>query len=749
MATRASSKKEPSQKARSKADQPAEKEAKPQQATDLISTGNKEPRTGIRNPARSAVPPISKIKQPVPPHPPHPPAAGPAPEPEPSPPPKPETVSLIDDNRSKRAEGSGEARVKSVLPPISKIRPSILSKPPEPVVKPVEPVVAEPVRTPVHEPPGATSEEKIVHIKPPIIVRELAQQIGLKPFQLIHDLMEMNIFAAINHTIEPDIAATICKKHGYTFEVEKREKGAGVHSRPVVVEEPPPPAVQPKEELKPRAPIITFMGHVDHGKTSLMDAIRKTRVAAGEAGGITQHIGAYSVFYKDQRITFIDTPGHEAFTAMRARGAKVTDVVVLVVAADDGLMPQTLEAINHARAAKVPIIVAINKIDLQSANVDRVKTQLQEKGLTPEDWGGETISVPVSATKLIGIDRLLEMILLQAEIMELKASPTAPARATVIEAQFEPGRGPTATVIVQMGTLKVGQPFICGNFWGKVKSLINDAGENIKEAGPATPAKVLGFTGLPNAGDELTVMESEKSARTLSEERLADLRNQKLAMPQRATLESLFDSMGDGRKSLQLILKCDVHGSAEALTASLNQIESKKIDLEIIHVAVGPISESDVLLATASNAVIVGFNVKVENQAASAAKREGIQIKLYSIIYELIDQVKEAMVGLLDPEIRESVVGHAEVRQIFELSKGTVAGCFVVDGRILRSGRARVLRRRQPIYDGGIATLRRFQDDVKEVRAGVECGMKMGDFTEYEVGDIIECYNLEKVPQQL
>jgi translation initiation factor IF-2 len=749
MATRASSKKEPSQKPRSKADQPAEKEATPQQATDLISTGNKEPRTGIRNSARSAVPPISKIKQPVPPQPAHPPAADPAPEPEPSPPPKPETVSLIDDNRSKRAEGSGEARVKSVLPPISKIRPSILSKPPEPVVKPVEPVVPEPVRTPAHEPPGATSEEKIVHIKPPIIVRELAQQIGLKPFQLIHDLMEMNIFAAINHTIEPDIAATICKKHGYTFEVEKREKGAGVHSRPVVVEEPPPPAVQPKEELKPRAPIITFMGHVDHGKTSLMDAIRKTRVAAGEAGGITQHIGAYSVFYKDQRITFIDTPGHEAFTAMRARGAKVTDVVVLVVAADDGLMPQTLEAINHARAAKVPIIVAINKIDLPSANVDRVKTQLQEKGLTPEDWGGETICVPVSATKLVGIDRLLEMILLQAEIMELKASPTAPARGTVIEAQFEPGRGPTATVIVQMGTLKVGQPFICGNFWGKVKSLISDAGENIKDAGPATPAKVLGFTGLPNAGDELTVMESEKSTRTLSEERLADLRNQKLAMPQRATLESLFDSMGDGRKSLQLILKCDVQGSAEALTASLNQIESKKIDLEMIHVGVGPISESDVLLATASNAVIVGFNVKVENQAASAAKREGIQIKLYSIIYELIDQVKEAMVGLLDPEIRESVVGHAEVRQIFELSKGTVAGCYVVDGRILRSGRARVLRRRQPIYDGGIATLRRFQDDVKEVRAGVECGMKLGDFTEYEVGDIIECYNLEKVPQQL
>lgn len=580
-------------------------------------------------------------------------------------------------------------------------------------------------------------------------MRELAQQIGLKPFQVISDLMEMNIFAAINHTIEPDVASTICKKHGYVFEVEKREKGAGVHKTEVVIEEPPPPQPPPQEELKPRAPIITFMGHVDHGKTSLMDAIRKSRVAAGEAGGITQHIAAYSVVHNGHPITFLDTPGHQAFTAMRARGATVTDIVVLVVAADDGIMPQTIEAINHAKAAKVPIIVAINKIDLPSANIDRVKNQLQERGLTPEDWGGETICCPVSATKGTGIDHLLEMMLLQAEVMELKASPTIPARATVIEAQLEPGRGPTVTAIVRMGTLKVGQPFICGNYWGKIKSLIGDTGQNVREAAPATPIKVLGFTGLPNAGDELLVMESERSARTLGEERLLELRNQKLAMPQRATLESLFDSMGDGKKQLQIILKCDVQGSAEAIGTALNQIESKKIDLEIIHAGVGPISESDVLLATASNAVIIGFNVKTENQAASAAKREGVQIKLYSIIYELIDQIKEAMVGLLDPELRESVVGHAEVRQVFELTKGTVAGCYVSDGRIVRTGRARVIRKRQPIYDGGIATLRRFQDDVKEVRAGVECGIKLGDYSEYEVGDIIECYNLEKVAQQL
>jgi translation initiation factor IF-2 len=589
----------------------------------------------------------------------------------------------------------------------------------------------------------------LVHLKPPIIVRELAQQIGLKPFQVISDLMEMNIFAAINHTIEPDIAFAICKKHGYVFEVEKREKGAGVHKAEVVVEEPRPPQPPPQEELKPRAPIITFMGHVDHGKTSLMDAIRKSRVAAGEAGGITQHIAAYSVVHNGHPITFLDTPGHQAFTAMRARGATVTDIVVLVVAADDGIMPQTIEAINHAKAAKVPIIVAINKIDLPSANIDRVKKQLQERGLQPEDWGGETICCLVSATKGTGIDHLLEMMLLQTEVMELKASPTAPARATVIEAQLEAGRGPTVTAIVRMGTLKVSQPFICGNYWGKIKSLIGDTGQNVPEAGPATPIKVLGFTGLPNAGDELLVMESERSARALGEERLLELRSQKLAMPQRATLESLFDSMGDGKKELQIILKGDVQGSVEAISTALNQIESKKIDLEIIHAGVGPISESDVLLATASNAVIIGFNVKTENQAASAAKREGVQIKLYSIIYELIDQIKEAMVGMLDPELRESVVGHAEVRQVFELTKGTVAGCYVSDGRIVRTGRARVIRKRQPIYDGGIATLRRFQDDVKEVRAGVECGIKLGDYTEYEVGDIIECYNLEKVAQQL
>jgi translation initiation factor IF-2 len=743
MVTRASTRKDSPAKSGAKPEPAAQKSAARKTTTDLISPKTKKPATEDK-PGRKGVPPISraKAKEPAPTKP----EATPA-----TPPPKPETVSLIEEKRPKKPETAVSSETRSVLPPISKIRaprlPEIApSKPPATPQPEAAKAPAIPSETPAPEP---DTGGKVVHLKPPIIVRELAQQIGLKPFQVISDLMEMNIFAAINHTIEPDIASAICKKHGYIFEVEKREKGAGVHKTEVVVEEPPPPQPPPQEELKPRAPIITFMGHVDHGKTSLMDAIRKSRVAAGEAGGITQHIAAYSVVHNGHPITFLDTPGHQAFTAMRARGATVTDIVVLVVAADDGIMPQTIEAINHAKAAKVPIIVAINKIDLPSANIDRVKTQLQERGLTPEDWGGETICCPVSATKGTGIDHLLEMMLLQSEVMELKASPTAPARATVIEAQLEAGRGPTVTAIVRMGTLKVGQPFICGNYWGKIKSLIGDTGQNVREASPATPIKVLGFTGLPNAGDELLVMESERSARTLGEERLLELRSHKLAMPQRATLESLFDSMGDGKKQLQIILKCDVQGSTEAISAALNQIESKKIDLEIIHAGVGPISESDVLLATASDAVIIGFNVKTENQAASAAKREGVQIKLYSIIYELIDQVKEAMVGLLDPELRESVVGHAEVRQVFELTKGTVAGCYVTDGRIIRTGRARVIRKRQPIYDGGIATLRRFQDDVKEVRAGVECGIKLGDYTEYEVGDIIECYNLEKVAQQL
>jgi translation initiation factor IF-2 len=672
--------------------------------------------------------------------------------------PHPETVSLIDRKRPAKKSQDGEIKTKrTVLPPISRIRASLeaTSKPPPAHVPSPEPPPPEPAEQPPAEVTVTSADveagpqQKVLLIKPPIVVKHFANELGLKPHQIIAELMTHNIFANINQTIEPDIASKIAENHGFILEKERREKGGGVHKVEQQVVAPPAPVIEKKEELKPRAPIITFMGHVDHGKTSLLDAIRKTRVAAGEAGGITQHIGAYSVDHKGHKITFIDTPGHAAFTAMRARGANVTDIVVLVVAADDGLMPQTIEAINHAKAAPhVKIMVAVNKMDLPGANLDRVKKQLQDRGLTPEDWGGETIICPVSATKGTGIDQLLEMMSLQAEVMELKASPTARPRGTVIEAQVEAGRGPTATVIVQMGTLKIGDPFICGDYSGKVKSLLDDRAKPVKQAGPSTPVRVLGFTGLPNAGDEFLVMESERATKQLSDERLETKRTNKLFVPQRATLETLLDTAG-GIKVLRIVLKADTQGSVEAIVNALKQIETKKIDLEIIHSAVGPISESDILLASASEAVVVGFNVKVESMAVPAAKREGVQVKLYSIIYELLDQMKDAMAGLLDPELRETVIGHAEVKQIFNLSRGIVAGCLVTDGRIARVARARILRKRQPVYDGGISTLRRFQDDVKEVRSGLECGIRLGDFSEYQVGDVIECYQLEQIAQKL
>ena len=672
-----------------------------------------------------------------------------------------ETVSLIDAAPKKARKAAGDPEKKSLIVPISKIRAAetlaAIAPPPPPPPVAVAPAAEAPPGEEGSPAGEEKSEEKIVHIKPPIIVRDLAAQMSLKPFKLIADLMELQIYVAADATIEADVAAKICAKHGFTFEKERRQKGEGVHKVEVKVVEPPKEPVKPPtvEELKGRAPIVTFMGHVDHGKTTLMDAIRKTRVAAGEAGGITQHIGAYSVSYLDKekkphRITFLDTPGHAAFTAMRARGASVTDIVVLVVAADDGIMPQTLEAISHARAAKVQIVVALTKIDLPGANLDRVKGQLQEKGLAPEDWGGDTICCPVPAIKGQGIDHLLETILLVAELGELNATEGGVARASVIEAQVEQGRGPTATIIVKTGTLKLGDPFICGNFDGKVKSLIDDLGKPIKAAGPSTPCKVLGFSGLPHAGDELVVMESERAAKQLSQERLESLRLEKLAAPARAKLENLFETIAAGQRPvLKMVLKGDVQGSLEAIETSLRQIDSKKIDIDFVHTAVGPISENDVLLATASNAIIVGFNVKVESVAATVAKREGVQIKLYSIIYELIDQVKEAMAGLLEPETRENVIGHAEIKKVFELSKGRVAGCVVTNGRVARTARARVNRGRMPIYDGGFSTLRRFQDDVKEVRSGLECGIKLGDFNDYEVGDVIECYTLEKIPQKL
>ena len=630
---------------------------------------------------------------------------------------------------------------------------------PVPEPDPVSTAAAAPAAKPAETPSAATDDaalaaqqlrDKIVVIKPPIIVKDLAAKLGLKPYQIIHHLMEMNIFTSATQALEEEVARKLCAKLGFTFEIEKREKGAGLVHAPVKIVEPPKPEPAAASDLQPRPPVITFMGHVDHGKTSLLDAIRKAHVAAGEAGGITQHIGAYTVKRGTQTITFLDTPGHEAFTAMRARGANVTDIVVLVVAADDGMMPTTLEAINHARAAKVQIMVAINKIDLAGADLRRVKGQLQEQGLVPEEYGGDTIISEVSATKGIGIEKLLEMMLLQAEILELRANPRGQSRGTVIEAQFEQGRGPTATVLVQQGTLRVGDALLAGPYYGRVKALINDVGQNVKEAGPSIPVKVLGLDGAPSPGEEYNVLKNEREARELAEDRRDKLRLGKLEAPPRITLENLFEAIADEKhKVLKLIIKGDVQGSVEAIVTSLKKIDSKKIDLDIVLASAGAISESDILLAKASQAVVIGFNTRTDNAAANAAKREGVQIKLYSIIYELLDQVKEAMVGLLDPELRETALGTALVKQVFQLSKFPVAGCSVVSGRIVRNARARIVRKRQPIYDGAVATLKRFQDDASEVRAGLECGIRLGDFNDYLADDLIECYQLEKFTQSL
>ena len=595
-------------------------------------------------------------------------------------------------------------------------------------------------------------DEKVIHIKPPIILKDLADKMGIKPFNIIKDLMALDVFASLDSSIEPEVATKICSDHGFVFEKEKREKGGGVHKVEEVFEEPPPPPepeAQGEDALPFRPPVVTVMGHVDHGKTSILDAIRSSRVVAGEAGGITQHINAYSVDHDGAKITFIDTPGHAAFTEMRARGADITDIVVLVIAADDGIMPTTHEAISHARAAGVTIIVAINKIDVPNADVNKVISQLQENDLTPEDWGGETICVQTSATEGLGVDDLLGMIALQSEVMELRANPEGDGRGIVIEASSKAGKGSTASIIVRTGNLKVGDSFICGPYFGKVKLILDDSGNQLKEAGPSMPVEVLGFSGVPKVGDELVVMDSERAVKKLSEERLEELRQEKLTKPHKARLQDIWADVGSTKKTLKIVLKGDVQGSLQAIESSLMEIKSEKIDIEILHQAAGPISESDVLLCSASDGIIIGFGVKVENKALRLGKQEGVEIRLYSIIYELIDQIKEAMLGMLDAETREKLLGRAEVKQIFKIKRGRVGGCIVNEGQISRKARARVIRQGQAVYDGGFQTLRRFQDEADTVKTGLECGIRLGNYLEYEVGDIIECYELEKVEQTL
>jgi translation initiation factor IF-2 len=600
--------------------------------------------------------------------------------------------------------------------------------------------------------PPTTGE--VITLKPPIIVRDLAEQLKRRPFQLIADLIELKVMANVNQAIDEVVAQKLCAKYGFRFELEKREKRAGIVHAPtreveLDVDDKP-------EELKLRAPVVTIMGHVDHGKTTLLDVIRKANVAAGEAGGITQHIGAYTIAFPHperknelQQITFLDTPGHAAFSAMRARGANVTDIVVLVVAANDGVMPQTLEALSHAQAAKVPILVAVNKIDHPNANPMKVRQQLQEKGLVPDDWGGETIFADVSALTRQGVDKLLEMILLQADLLELKANPNRRAKGNVIESGLEAG-GPTATVLVRKGTLHVGDVVICGPYWGKVRALINEEGKRLKEAGPSVAVKLLGLNGVPEAGIEFSAVEDEKNARMLAEQRVQEARQLSTEARAKVTLENLFDTLATSTaKVLKVVVKADTQGSVEAIVEALKKIETDKVSLEVIHSAVGSVTESDVLLASASHAIVLGFHTRIDSGSSEVAKREGVQIKLYAIIYELVDEVKEAMAGLLDPILKENVIGAAEVRKVFELSKGgKVAGCIVASGRISK-GKVRVMRRKNLVYEGITQSLRRFQDEVNEVRAGMECGIRIDGFDDFQTGDMIECYTIEKVAPKL
>ena len=597
---------------------------------------------------------------------------------------------------------------------------------------------AGPGRTVVEPVAPVQREPRAVTVTEGITVRELAEKLDIRAKDLLKTLLDRGVFASINQALDVPTATNLAEAFNGIVQVVTFEEQ-------VVQEE------KIKEErsgnLVPRAPVVTVMGHVDHGKTSLLDAIRETEVAAGEAGGITQHIGAYEAHVGDRRIVFVDTPGHEAFTRMRARGAKVTDIVVLVVAADDGVMPQTEEAIAHARAAKVPIVVAINKIDKPDAQPERVKRQLADRGLMPEDWGGETVMVDVSAKTKQNLPRLLEMILLVGDLRELKADPDAPASGTVIESRVDRGRGPVATVLVQNGTLHVGDVFIVGAVYGKVRAMFDDRSQPIKQAGPSTPVEVLGLQGVPEAGDQFQVADEAK-ARHIVEYRQSKQREASLAKTAsgRLTLDQLHEQLRAGEmKELPVVVKADVQGSAEVLTEMLPKLSNDQVTLKVIQSGVGAINESDVILASASNAIIIGFNVRPERKASDLAQREGVDIRMYSIIYELLDEVRKAVAGLLAPVIKETYLGRAEVRDTFRVKgAGVIAGCSVQDGIIKRDADVRVVRDGAVAYTGRVISLRRFKDDVNEVRSGFECGIGISNFNDVKVGDILECFKMEK-----
>jgi len=613
--------------------------------------------------------------------------------------------------------------------------------------KPAAPTAAPPTAPPEVKEPVPPPVLKVVKIPETITVKELSGKLGSSPSEIIKKLMKMGIMATVNQNLKPELVKQVAVKLGFDVEVVPVEVEEGVAE----VEDP--------TQLRPRPPVVTVMGHVDHGKTSLLDAIRHTEVIAEEVGGITQHIGAHEVElprdpaikFPGGRVVFLDTPGHEAFTAMRARGAHVTDVVVLVVAADDGVMPQTIEAINHAKDANVPILVAVNKIDKPGADPTRVKQQLTEYGLIPEDWGGQTIFVEVSAKKRVGIENLLEMLLLQAEIMELKANPFKPAKAVAIEAKLDRGRGPVATVLVHQGTLKVGEVFVVGNKYGRVRALVDGKGRKIQEAGPSAPVEVLGLSGVPSAGDTLVVVADERKARQVAMVRQRQQRDDAFATQRRLTLEDLHERIKEGEvKELRIVLKGDVQGSIEPLRESLERLSAQEVKLRVIHSGVGGINESDVMLGSASNGIVLGFNVRPDPKAQRLAEQVGVEIRVYSVIYEAVAEIREAMEGMLEPQYVERAMGRAEVRATFGVPRfGTVAGCYVSEGKVLRDATVRLIRDSRVAHQGKIASLRRFKEDVREVQSGYECGIGLLNFSDIKVGDIIEAYELVPVAPKL
>jgi translation initiation factor IF-2 len=582
----------------------------------------------------------------------------------------------------------------------------------------------------------------VIRISEVVTVADLSRSMGVKAGDVLKKLLDMGMMATINQALDHDTAALVAAE----FEYQVENVAIDVEQMLEAGE-----TANVEEVRLPRAPVVTMMGHVDHGKTSLLDAIRSTDVAAGEAGGITQHIGAYTVEMNGRQVTFLDTPGHEAFTAMRARGAKVTDIVILVVAADDGVMPQTIEAINHARAAEVSIIVAVNKIDKPGANAERVKQELGNHGLAPEEWGGDTIVTPVSAKTKEGIPHLLDMILLQADVLELKANPDRLAKGTIVEARLDRGRGPVATVLVQEGTLHPGDVFVCGTQYGRVRAMVGDKGQRLEAAGPSQPVEILGIGGVPEAGDTFVAVQDDQKARQVAEHRRGKQRETEMAKTAKVSLDDLYQQIQTGDvKELKVVLKADVQGSVEATSDALRRLSTEDVRLNVLHGSVGGITESDVLLASASNAVIIGFNVRPEPKAAALAEREGVDIRLYTVIYEALNDVRDALEGLLEPALHEKVLGRAEVRQVFAVSGiGQVAGCAVTDGKILRGAKARLLRDHVVVHDGRIATLKRFKDDAREVVSGYECGLSLEAYQDVKVGDVVEAYEVEQVARRL